>query len=202
MSGSRRPFKRELGKKRYKKLFVVSFEGSKTEPQYFAMVSSLFSNIHIHSLKTKLRSSPKDVLKRVITYISDNKFDGDYSAWIVIDKDDWPNEQLEELHLWSEEKDVYNLAISNPKFEYWLLLHFENGTGLSSKQDCCRRLERYLDGYDKKINARNFDLSKIESAISHAKTKDKPASTDWNLNFGVTTVYKLLEDIVNSNSNN
>ena len=30
-------FQRPLGERRYKKLFVVSVEGSKTEPQYFAI---------------------------------------------------------------------------------------------------------------------------------------------------------------------
>lgn len=32
-----RTFQRPLGERRYKKLFVVSVEGSKTEPQYFAI---------------------------------------------------------------------------------------------------------------------------------------------------------------------
>jgi len=32
-----RTFQRPLGERRYKKLFVISVEGSKTEPQYFAI---------------------------------------------------------------------------------------------------------------------------------------------------------------------
>jgi hypothetical protein len=45
-------------------------------------------------------------------------------------------------------------ALSNPKFEYWLLLHFNDGTGIASSRDCSDRLKRHLPGYDKGIDAR------------------------------------------------
>lgn len=35
----RRSFSRPLGERRYRKLFLVAVEGSKTEPQYFAMLT-------------------------------------------------------------------------------------------------------------------------------------------------------------------
>lgn len=38
MQKKRRSFQRPLGERRYKKLFIVSVEGFKTEPQYFAIV--------------------------------------------------------------------------------------------------------------------------------------------------------------------
>jgi hypothetical protein len=36
---SRRQFRRPLGERRYRKLFIVAVEGAKTEPQYFAMLN-------------------------------------------------------------------------------------------------------------------------------------------------------------------
>lgn len=45
-------------------------------------------------------------------------------AWLVVDKDQWTDEQLNQLHSWSLDKDNYGFALSNPKFEYWLLLPF------------------------------------------------------------------------------
>lgn len=37
MPPKRRKFSRPLGERRYRKLFVLAVEGSKTEPQYFAI---------------------------------------------------------------------------------------------------------------------------------------------------------------------
>jgi len=53
-------------------------------------------------------------------------------AWIVVDADSWPEDQLLELHGWSTEDSRYGLAVSNPKFEFWLLLHFEDGNGAAT----------------------------------------------------------------------
>ena len=48
-------------------------------------------------------------------------------AWIVIDRDEWTEEQLARLHQWSNERTNHGFALSNPNFEYWLILHFEDG---------------------------------------------------------------------------
>lgn len=70
-------------------------------------------------------------------------------AWLVVDKDQWTDEQLTQLHQWSLQQENYGFALSNPKFEYWLLLHFEDGTGVTSSRDCTERLKRWIPEYDK-----------------------------------------------------
>ena len=35
-------------------------------------------------------------------------------AWLVVDKDQWTDEQLNQLHSWSLDKDNYGFALSNP----------------------------------------------------------------------------------------
>ena len=62
-------------------------------------------------------------------------------AWLVVDKDQWTDEQLSQLHQWSLKAKNYGFALSNPKFEFWLLLHFEDGSGVSSSQICSQKLE-------------------------------------------------------------
>jgi len=49
-----------------------------------------------------------------------------------VDANSWPEDQLLELHGWSTEDSRYGLAVSNPKFEFWLLLHFEDGNGAAT----------------------------------------------------------------------
>jgi len=58
-----------------------------------------------------------------------------YEAWLVIDKDDNNDEKLRKVYEWSQSKDNYGLALSNPKFEYWLLLHFEEGKGVQNSPE-------------------------------------------------------------------
>lgn len=65
-----RKFQRLLGERRYKKLFIVSVEGSKTEPQYFAIFNQPQAVILVKCLKRKLtESSPKHVLKRMESFL-------------------------------------------------------------------------------------------------------------------------------------
>ena len=47
-------FQRPLGERRYKKRFVVSVEGSKTEPQYFAIFNQPQSIVLVKCLKRPL----------------------------------------------------------------------------------------------------------------------------------------------------
>ncbi len=114
----------------------------------------------------------------------------------MVDKDNWTDEQLRELHAWAQARDNYGFALSNPKFEYWLLLHFEDGTGIASLRDCIERLKRYLPDYDKGIHTRKFNRERIEEAIRRARLRDDPPCFDWPRALGGTTVYKLVESIL------
>jgi len=191
-----RKFQRPLGEKRYRKLFVVAVEGIKTEPQYFALFNNQQSIIHINCLKGTTDSSPPQVLQRMESHLKKESLKSSDEAWLVVDKDQWTNDQLVQLHEWSLTRENYGFALSNPKFEYWLLLHFEDGTAVISSQDCTARLKRYLPDYDKGINPRKIDNDRIADAIRRAKSRDNPPCSDWPKACGGTTVYKLVEKIV------
>ncbi len=117
-------------------------------------------------------------------------------AWLVVDKDRWTDEQLAQLNEWSQGEDNYGFALSNPKFEYWLLLHFEEGAGITSSQDCSDRLKRHLPDYDKGIDPRKFPQETIDEAIRRARQRDNPPCPDWPQAVGSTTVYRLVENIL------
>ena len=121
-------------------------------------------------------------------------------AWLVVDKDQWTDEQLAQLHTWSQSADNYGFALSNPKFEYWLLLHFEDGTNIGSPSECSARLKRHLPDYDKGLDIRKITPDMIEEAIRRAKIRDNPPYVDWPRTFGSTTVYKLVENILSERS--
>jgi hypothetical protein len=133
---SQRKFTRETGKRKYRQLFVIATEGSITEPQYFTIFNNDQTTIQVKCLKNKTNSSPQQVLKKMQEYLLENELKKTDQAWLVVDKDEWQDPQLELLYQWSQQANNYGLAVSNPKFEYWLLLHFEDGKGVNTASQC------------------------------------------------------------------
>lgn len=195
MPSQRRKFQRPLGGRRYRKLFVLALEGIKTEPQYFSIFNTQHSVIRVNCLKGNHDSSPPQVLKRMKEFLAQETLKRSDEAWLVVDKDKWTEDQLSQLYAWAQSEDNYGLALSNPKFEYWLLLHFEDGTNIGSSRDCSERLKQYLPGYDKGIDVRKFNQGMVDDAIRRAKERDNPPSQDWPRILGSTTVYILVEKI-------
>ena len=199
MPRKRRTFERPLGERRYKKLFVISVEGSKTEPQYFAIFNQPDSIVFVKCLKRKSTdSSPNKVLKRMEGYLRKESLKKTDEAWIVVDKDDWNEDQLRDLLQWVKKRvNNHKLALSNPNFEYWLLLHFEDGKGIASSQECLTRLKRHLPNYKKNIDGKKFTSGLITQAISRAKLRDVNRINDLPQKWS-TDVYKLAERILSS----
>lgn len=190
---SRRNYQRPIGKRKLKRLFVLSTEGSITEPQYFGIFNNDTTVLQVKVLKHK-GSAPEKVLHEMEQFLRTQDLRKNDEAWLVVDKDSWTDAQLNLLHQWSLKNAKYNLAVSNPKFEYWLLLHFEEGNGVSSSQNCSNRLKKVLPKYDKCIHA-NQVLHGVEDAVLRAKRRDTPPCRDWPRNVG-TTVYKLVSRII------
>ena len=196
MPPNRRKFKRSFGERSYRKLFVLAVEGVKTEPQYFSIFNDQHSVILVNCLKGNNNSSPPQVLKRMENYIKEKSLRASDEAWLVVDKDQWTDEQLAQLHEWSQGHDNYGFALTNPKFEYWLLLHFEDGTAIASSRECSDRLKRHLPDYDKSIDFHKITRDRVNAAIRRARVRDNPPCVDWPRTLGATTIYKLLESIL------
>lgn len=198
MASKRRVFKRLLGKRPYRKLFVVATEGIKTEPDYFVIFDDHQNIIKVKCVKGDQKSAPEKVLKRMTDYLKEEHLKKTDEAWLVVDKDQWTDIQLMELHEWVQQANNRGLALSNPNFEFWLLLHFEDGNKIESAKACLRRLTRHLPNYNKGIDTRLFTQQNIVDAIHRAKIKDNPRCKDWPRNPGRTTVYRLVENILNT----
>ncbi len=191
-----RTFQRPLGERRYKKLFVVSVEGSKTEPQYFAIFNQPQSIVLVKCLRRpSTESSPIQVLKRMEGYLRKESLMKTDEAWIVVDKDDWTEDQLRELLQWAKKCENHGFALSNPNFEYWLLLHFEDGKGITNSQECLTRLRLHLPNYKKDIDGKKITLELITKAILRAKQRDINRSNGLPQTWS-TSVYKLVERII------
>jgi len=110
----RRKFKRSLGVRRYRKMFILATEGAKTEPLYFNIFNDGNTVVHVKCLKGNKQNSPEYVLKRMNDYLKVNRLESGDEAWLIVDRDQWLENQLIQLHEWSQTNDRHGLAVSNP----------------------------------------------------------------------------------------
>ncbi len=196
----RRSFQRRQGERPYYKVFLISTEGQTTEREYFEHLWK--SHPNLKSTRDFARpprnssSSPHDVLVCMEQCIERHKplRKGD-EAWLVVDKDSWTDDQLTELRNWISRpgRNGYTryLAISNPKFEYWLLLHFSDA-GVCDSNDCTHKLKMHVPNYSKHIDFKKYSDSEVRSAIERARRRDRPGTGGVS----TTTIYVLVSHIL------
>lgn len=142
-------------------LFAIASEGSVREPEYFLPFDGI-ERIKVDIIEPEptdedgqresVGSSPSQVLKRVQEYIDKYQLsveNGD-SLWCVIDKDRWPQKQIEELHAFCMQKRNWHIVISNPCIEVWLLYHKMGDLtklGIKEAKDAKRALSEIDGGY-------------------------------------------------------
>lgn len=192
---ARRSFQRETRERRIKKLFVIATEGAKTEPTYFKLFNHYGYAVAVKCIAAKDKSAPAHVLKSMQDHIEKNDLMEGDEAWLVSDTDNWREADLKALRAWSTCDTSYGLAVSNPCFEYWLLLHFEDAKGGPDANECLRRLRKHMPHYDKG----NLDIAALKvgiaDAVERARKRDTPPVADWPRKAG-TTVYRLVERLL------
>ncbi|MBF0109278.1 MAG: RloB domain-containing protein [Magnetococcales bacterium] len=183
------------------RLFVIATEGSETEPLYFNCFKEKFTNgnrkikIAILGAGGKQRSSPKQILGRIDTYIQKNDIKKDDEFWLVLDAESRGGNDLDSIATEAKRKK-YRLAISNPSFEIWLLCHRQRPPGGPVEQ---RHLEDSLSkalgkSYEKgKITCDDY-MNAVDKAIAIAKKSDLCPDAAWPKSTG-THVYRVIESI-------
>ena len=184
------------------KLIVIATEGEKTEPTYFRDLQLQYRNprIHVEILKRKTSSSsPAHVLKQLKTFKSKKKLNLYDELWMIIDFDKWPVQNLENVAAQCIQSR-FLLAVSNPCFEIWLLLHLREITNnnhlrLDNSDKIEREIRNILGFYNKNnLDTSNF-LPHLDEAINRAKALDITPSSRWPNDLG-THVYKVAEKII------
>lgn len=207
-----RGYKKEGGHYKDATYKLIVGEG-KAEEQYF---NGLLPHIEEESRKrVKLKVFPyqdsnsalKHLLNKAIDFratVSDFEIGKD-EVWIVADKDLNSDFQLKEAVKQSL-LEKFNLAISTPCFEIWLLLHLSDLTAThyeidptiegkanrKAAQNCEKELRKVLGSYNKtKIPMDKF-LPHVQKAIERARGKE--TNHDWPIEIG-TKVYKVIEKL-------
>jgi hypothetical protein len=196
------------------RVFVVAAEDTYAPGQYFAALP--LPRVRVIVIPTPANSglsSPDHVVTRLKEAYDDVRFKGEIQTgdefWVMLDTD----HHVVGTHLrgtmtaLQQARQVgFELAISNPCFELWLLLHHIDlpaGTVFEKSADVATRLGEVLGGYNKTaVSAGRFPLTLVPDAIRRARAlESNPDNPEghWPPSTG-TRVYRLMERVMGSRS--
>ena len=143
----RRSFRKPLAR------FLIVCEGKVTEPVYFDDIRRMERGII--ELEIVPGSVPKDVVERAVDMKKQSERDAKRrqdenlrydSVWCVFDIDEHPfvPEAKQQAHA-----NAINLAVSNPCFELWFLLHFQDQTAHIDRHKVQHMCRQHMPGYQK-----------------------------------------------------
>jgi hypothetical protein len=149
---NRRPPKRDIIPN-----ILIICEGEETELLYFNGIkrSKRRNTISIKVFDAGKKTDPMSIINRTINERQnlkdkDNWKAGD-SAWAVFDGDE---HMIGNLDNWRKaltlaKSEKINLAITNPSFEFWYLIHFQDAFGQMNADTASKKLRKHIPGYDK-----------------------------------------------------
>ncbi len=200
------------------RLIVIASEGKDTERIYFMALAKEYTNprVHVHILNRNEQelnnSSPEHVLKQLNDYKSQYELEADDELWLVVDKDRWTDAMLSRVAKECTQDEFMHMALSNPCFELWLLLHLEDATVLTPEEQRLwmenRRKSKNADPYLKvrlrkdmgAYHESSYDaqmlITHVNEAIERARLLDKDSTDRWPQALG-TRVYLLAESVMN-----
>jgi len=168
------------------KLIVVICGGRRTEPSYFSALKQVFRK---PAVKIEISGDGLDpvtlvqsAVERKNTLLKDarkskNSFDKNFEIWVVFDRDEFP--QIREARELAAKNSI-GVAESNPCFELWGILHFQDYDALDNARECQRRFSVCCPRYDHRgSKAIDFDsfaansedrIAMIDDATRRAKT--------------------------------
>ncbi len=174
--------RKQKTKRALRPVFLLGCEGN-TECNYFKYLNqTLFRTIVFEFPGSRNHNSdPGSVLKALKQAIKNRK--DITGAWVIVDTDNWQPKQLQALHAWEKENSIHGLAISNPCFELWLLLHVTDQFPPTGDA-VITALKQTFPNW-KKPNCPPFKKAMFKQAVKQAVERAKRNDQ--------TTVYKLIE---------
>lgn len=200
------------------RLIVIASEGKDTERIYFKALAKEYTNprVHVHILKRsedeKNNSSPEHVLEQLNEYKCQYELEADDELWLVTDKDHWTEAMLSRVATECMQDVSMHMALSNPCFELWLLLHLVDVASLTPEEQRLwienRRKSKSSNPYLKVLLRQKMGsyhesaydvltlIQHVEVAIERARLLDKNPADRWPQTLG-TRVYLLAESVMN-----
>jgi RloB-like protein len=200
-----RPLKRKVATRRPRKTLVVFCEGERTEPEYLDALKRQPSVRDVAAVDLRVETGQGGSVPRTLVAMAteararaieeDAEID---EFWCVFDVE-WPRNHpgLDEAVQQARVNGI-NLAVSNPCFELWLILHFQDRAAwLDNNQ--ARRLRRQVDGSsDKGLEASKYmpftsDAARRAAALDKRHLRDDTVFPHNNPSSGMHRLLAAVE---------
>jgi hypothetical protein len=167
---------------------LVVCGGVATEPAYFRGLKKERRN---PAVRVVVESKGVDPASLVRFAAQKRDILGCDEVWCVVDVDEFDISGA----LAVARKENVRLAISNPCFEYWLLLHFESCVApLTCYDDALRRLLKHLPRYDKSGLSFTDFAGGVDDAVQRARSRCDVVETEHTRNPS-TGVWALVHQV-------
>lgn len=192
--------RRQFGRDLRTRILVVC-EGSVTEAEYLKSFRHHFRNSLVRVEVDSHGGAPKILVKRAAkrkeqSEAQAQKRDDDFllfdEVWCVFDVDE--HAHLAEARHQATASGI-DLAVSNPCFELWALLHFQEQNAHLPTAEARIRLKRYVPDYGKALPFDRLQTG-YEAAVSRAQDLDRRCEADGEPGRNPSTgVYRLTQSI-------
>ena len=149
-----------------KPVTYVFCEGEKTEPTYFSRWRERGMSLQIIKVS---HTDPCGIIRDAQELISDRSFEpsqGD-SVWCVYDVDANSDAILAKAAALAK-RNRFDIALSNPCFELWYILHFEMQGGSLSSSGAIGHISGKIAGYSKNMDVFDTLSPRIQVAMDNA----------------------------------
>ncbi len=151
-------------KKQPRKRFLIVCEGEVTELEYFTFFKNWVTNplvdvIPLQSSKgTHACGVVQAALEKRKELEGENRWQAHDELWCVYDVDAKPSADLNNARQRANANNV-NVAVSNPSFELWLLLHLREPPGMQRRDQVAAMLTKLLDPpkYEKHLDDKHWE---------------------------------------------
>ncbi|MCO8276824.1 RloB family protein [Actinoplanes sp. TRM 88003] len=197
---SGKPLKRRAGSRRELKTIVVFCEGKNTEPDYVGglkrlpqVQDSTALNIEIHPEQ----GTPLTLVEMAVGRITEPEVD---ECWCLFDVE-WPqNHPNLNAAVALADANGVQLAISNPCFELWLILHYQDHTRFENTS-AVEKASRQLDRRKGKTIDASVYMPLRQAAGRRAAALDRRHAKDGNVfpnNNPSSGMHRFLEAVEGS----
>jgi hypothetical protein len=158
-----------------KKSILIALEDTKSSRYYFQKLLQDKGFRGEVVIAKHIGTNPKKVLEALDKHKQEHPKERFEKEWIVIDKDSWSKDEFNGTIKMAREKNIC-VAFSNEAYELWLLLHFEQLSRFTSREDLNSKLdhhfrEKFKTPYSKATSeVYKWTKEHQVTAIKHAKS--------------------------------
>jgi hypothetical protein len=200
-----RSLARDLDSFRDDRLFIVASDDTYAPKQYFDIFSLPRIKVLVIPTEDGTSAAPH-VLARLNAYVEENGIGEGDEQWLLLDTDHY----IEGSHagtfiqaLTEARQKNIRIALSNPCFDFWLLLHHltdrtEIAT-ISNASSVTAKLREILGQFNKtRLQSEHFTLAKVPMACSLARQIDETTGGGDRPLGPTSRVYQLWESLVSA----